>query len=219
MGEKSDLAREKILSEFYHLLCRQGYKHSSLRQLSDICGMSTGHINFYFKKKEELAIGVLDIYLARSYAIISEYGCLSKDELTLFLLHQALLCYLTDKRKTTYRIISEFIDNKEFLAWRAQQAYSYARPALHAVGFTTSDNDLKDACVGAIYGIYAISHKRYTERLPFDYQRSFRLFMRILFAQIGFTQADAYIEKTLQLFEGLDKEALIEQFNFMFHYE
>lgn len=219
MGEKSNLAREKILSEFYHLVCRQGYKQSSLRQLGDICEMSTGHINFYFKKKDKLAIAISEVHLTRAYAIINEHYDIHEDEFTLFLLHHILLFYLTSKRKITHRIVSELHDNKEFMFWRAKIIYSYVKSALHKIEFFADNNDIMDACVSSAYGIYALLHKYYIDKQSFDYQRVFRIFMQMLFVQIGFTQIDAYLERALRLFAGLDKDELLAQFKFIFHYE
>ncbi len=209
MGEKSDLARKKILDEFHYLICRQGYKQISLRQLGDICGMSTGHINFYFKKKEDLMIAICENYFVKAYSIIDD---VKSDNFTKFFLHQLLLCYLTSLRKPTYKFASEIAENGFLITWRAKKTYEYALPALRSVNIKESDDLIYDACLIAISSMYAIIRKNYNNKKDLKYERVFFIFTKSFFTQINFHESDKYIENVLNIFSSLDKNSLFKKF-------
>ncbi len=211
--DRSDAARKKILNEFYKLACIYGYKRTSMRQLSDACGMSKGHINFYFKKKEDLMIALCERYHIAADATISGCKSIPDDAVIKFLLHQLLLCYLINEKKYALRFVSEMSENSIFLVWRAKILFGYVISMLDKQKMTMRKEDIFDACLVSISGFYAILHRYYVNKIFLDYKKMLCIFTRTLFIHIDMQQIDEYIDGSLQIFEQLDKKLLHSVFD------
>jgi len=63
-GEKSERSREAILQAALRLFSRQGYRGTSIREIADGAGLSTGNVYHHFADKEALFTTLLDQYWA-----------------------------------------------------------------------------------------------------------------------------------------------------------
>lgn len=211
--EKSDAVRKRILNEFYKLACVYGYKQTSMRQLSDACGMSKGHINFYFKKKEDLMIALCDKYHIAAERTISGCKNIPDDAVIKFLLYKLLLCYLINEKKHALHFISEMAENSIFLVWRSRSLLGYVTSMIDKKETAISKEDAFDACLISISGFYSILHKYYDNKIYIDYKKMFRIFVKTLFVHMDVHNADMYMDDALQIFTNLDKDLLHSEFD------
>ena len=211
--KKSNSVRKKILNEFYKLAYDHGYKRTSMRQLSDACGMSKGHINFYFKKKEDLMIALCEKYHFAAETTISSCVNVPGDAILKFLLHQMMLCYFVSEKKNALRFLSEMSESSVFIVWRANALSVYLISMLTKENITVDKNNIFDACLVSISGIYAIMHRQHVKKIHLDYQKMFILFAKIIFACININNIDVYIENALRIFADFDKDILQSRFD------
>jgi AcrR family transcriptional regulator len=51
--------RERILQAAFTVLSRQGYEHTSIKDISEEAGVAQGLVHYYFKSKQQLVLAVL----------------------------------------------------------------------------------------------------------------------------------------------------------------
>ncbi len=215
MGKKSDLVRKKIINEFYRLICEQGYNKTTLRQLANVCGISRGHIAFYFKKKEDLMLVIIQNYFLQAYTIIAEDRGVLQDELDIFLLHQLFLHYLNDQRGTVDQLNTAMSEYSQGLDYLVEGAYELVYSALEKIGHPVNKDDVLDSCLFSTFGVYEIIRKDFNNN-QFDYRKYFTKYAKVLFIQLHFQCGNCYINRALQQFEELDKRDLLARFQFHF---
>jgi AcrR family transcriptional regulator len=52
-------SRQKILQAAFSVLSRQGYEHTSIKDISEAAGVAQGLVHYYFKSKQQLVLAVL----------------------------------------------------------------------------------------------------------------------------------------------------------------
>lgn len=212
MSKKSDQVRAKILKEFYRLIRNKGYDETSLRELGEICDMSKGHINFYFKRKEDIMIAVIEKLYAISYTAINEYEEIPDDPLLRIFLRHLFLQYLSSERQGTYSLVASMSKNNVFLNWYALNASDQDYDAFTKSEIPINKQALDDALVFSMYGLFGFISKNYGEQVKLDYEKAFTLFMKSFLNQIDSPQLIPYIDKTLSVFNALDKSHLVAEF-------
>lgn len=50
----SAVMKQKIIQKSEQLFRKQGFSHTSMRQIADACGIALGNLNYYYPKKEDL---------------------------------------------------------------------------------------------------------------------------------------------------------------------
>lgn len=60
--ERSQRSRAQILDAALALFSHQGYRTTSMREIADRAGVSTGNVYHHFKDKESIFLSLLDIY-------------------------------------------------------------------------------------------------------------------------------------------------------------
>ncbi len=60
--ERSQRSRTQILDAALALFSHQGYRATSMREIADKAGISTGNVYHHFKDKESIFLGLLDVY-------------------------------------------------------------------------------------------------------------------------------------------------------------
>ena len=60
--ERSQKSRAQILDAALALFSHQGYRATSMREIADRAGVSTGNVYHHFKDKEAIFLGLLDVY-------------------------------------------------------------------------------------------------------------------------------------------------------------
>lgn len=60
--ERSKRSRTQILNAALELFSHQGYRATSMREIADRAGLSTGNVYHHFKDKEAIFLTLLDIY-------------------------------------------------------------------------------------------------------------------------------------------------------------
>lgn len=201
--KKSDYTKNKILHEFYKLFRKNGYKLSSLRQLSYACDMSMGHISFYFKKKEDLVITLCDDYHNAVYAVISEFF-INSEEIEKFLLYHILLSYFMTNYEYIFRFVSDVSHDSVFTMWRAKSLHQHVSKLFTQEYICMNNEDIFNACISSSSGVYSVMHAYYQNSKSIYYEKIFTMFMNILFSQIYFERIDEYIQNTIRHFSTLD---------------
>lgn len=210
MGEKGNAAREKIIYEFRKLVLEQGYNNTTLRQLSNACGMSQGHLAFYFKKKEEIMIAHISRFVYQAQSVLNKCESLNDDDFLHFSALPLFCLYVTSRRKEVYSYMAEMSQNNIYLNWRIGFTYDAAMPVFVEKGIC-NQNDLLKAAIVSTYGLYGLIHQCYSSEEALDYISYFIVHMKGFFAQIGFAQGDLYIDKAVKVFVSLDIEDLMSQ--------
>jgi AcrR family transcriptional regulator len=60
--ERSQRSRTQILDAALALFSHQGYRATSMREIAERAGVSTGNVYHHFKEKEAIFLALLDIY-------------------------------------------------------------------------------------------------------------------------------------------------------------
>ncbi len=60
MGSKGEATKNKIITTARRLFKYQGYKNTSIEDISRVSGVKRGNLYFYFKSKEELAYAAIE---------------------------------------------------------------------------------------------------------------------------------------------------------------
>ncbi len=209
--KKSELVREKISNEFYKLICKQGYHKTSMRQLSEACGISKGHIGFYYGKKEDIMVSICKIQLSKAYKLISLCAEIPDDKLLKLLNYIIFVFYMVSKRKVIYRLVSDMSTNNEFLKWRTETFCKYLYEAYLERGVETDVDELSNLCTFFVYGTYGYIHEEYIRGNIINYCNSFSMFIRTLIMHLDPLESLDYINKALRIFETLEIEKLVSQ--------
>ncbi len=182
-----------------------------MRQLSEECKMSLGHIGFYFGKKEDIMISICKIQLAKAYNVINECQDIPDEKLLKLLIYLIFTFYMVDRRNIVYRLVSDMSSNNEFLKWRTCVICEYLQEAYREYGIYINCKELSNVCSFFMHGMYGYIHEEYTCGNTVDYKKGFMLFIKTLLVHFDSAQCNRYIEKSLQLFERLNKEKLVSQ--------
>ncbi len=209
MGEKRDEARIKILQQFFYLAKKQGLNKTTIRQLGSNCGMSPGHIRFYFPKKEELTWSIYLNFCHKINIIISKIN-LPNNPLLEFFFSQLLKFYFTYERRDIFRVYAESSEDSAYKKKRIEKSFEETKVIFQKIGLHADDDAILIGSVCAIQSLYGLANILHIYDSSLDYKQVLDIFINLLFIQIPFPEKESYIEKTLQLFEQQDKKHLLE---------
>jgi AcrR family transcriptional regulator len=82
MGAKGEVTKDKIVKAARHLFKYQGYKHTTIDDISEASGVTHGNLYFYFKSKEKLALAAIDDALKREFPFLDRIMGEESDPLT-----------------------------------------------------------------------------------------------------------------------------------------
>lgn len=72
MGVKGEKTRENIIKTARHLFRHQGYKNTTIEDISAASGVQRGNLYFYFQSKEELAQAVIEDARQKEFPFIQK---------------------------------------------------------------------------------------------------------------------------------------------------
>ncbi len=61
--DKNTINKRRIINDSIHVMYLKGYNSTSVKELADAAGIPKGSFYYYFKSKEEYAVGALDFYM------------------------------------------------------------------------------------------------------------------------------------------------------------
>ncbi len=70
MGARGEATKGKVITAARYLFKYQGYKNTTIDDISEVSGVRRGNLYFYFKSKEELAFAVIDDALKREFPFL-----------------------------------------------------------------------------------------------------------------------------------------------------
>ncbi len=206
MGKKGEEARQRIIHEFDRYIRVSGYKNATIPRLSEACGMSCGHIYFYFPKKEELLKETVRNFFIHTQQVLNSHIPLPEDEMLRFFMHYLFTCYITGRSHAMNRLVAELSGYVTIIDQRAVQMYQEAIPLLQAFGDSDS---VYAGCAGATYLRYTMTRAWRINRQPYCYEIMFNMLLRALFAQLSFPEAEHYRTEALDRFDRADKNAMM----------
>lgn len=207
---KSQLLRAKILHEFNDLIYENGYNNTTLRQLAERCGISRGHLYFYFKKKEELQTALSEDLYGKIQLILDNMLTTEDDALKRFLILHLMVNYLFSEKQELYRISAECAEHIEIMDGKASLTCKALYKSFKDIGISFEMDVLKPACACAVSGEYAYIRCLYQNGKPLDYLALFHLFAEILFHQLQFAKGSTYIGDCITWFQNQDQGRLMQ---------
>src|SRR4030042_5862164 len=82
MRARGRATKHKVVKAARHLFKYQGYKNTTIEDISEASGVKRGNLYFYFKSKEELAFAVIDDALKREFPFLDRIMGEGSDPLT-----------------------------------------------------------------------------------------------------------------------------------------
>lgn len=70
LSTRSEMRRHQVLEAAADCFCHNGFRGTSMSEISGCAGMSTGHIYYYFKSKEAIVEAIVERYLQNDLALI-----------------------------------------------------------------------------------------------------------------------------------------------------
>lgn len=206
MTQRSQQAQTKIMQAFSRLLVQQGYSRTTMRQLALACSMSRGHIAFYYKRKDDLLLALIDFFSHRTDAMAA--GSAPQDAGARFFLRYLLQYYLIAQTPAAYHVMAELSDRAAYLDKRVERAYTGLLEVLAPLEVPVSKPEVFIGCLCAIRSIYPLAKYWLHTKKALNYQRLFQIFCDALVTQSGIACLAGYGHEAIRIFETYDKTAL-----------
>ena len=210
--------RESILKEFERLLGESGYNKTTIQQIANNCGISKGHITFYFKKKEDILSALFKNFSAR-LSIIENDLRLEESPIEEFFVIQLFTFYILENKDDYYKKISELSVVTKHLDDRVEAFYRYISNAMEKVGSNFEPDLLETVCVSMVYTLYGIIGHRSRKSCKIEHIELFNATANCFFMFDSFKNIDQYKERALNIFNSLNREKLLERYNVLFGYD
>lgn len=217
-NKQNSQVRAKILEEFEQILNEFGYKKTTIQKIADACGISKGHITFYFKKKEDLLPALFENFFAR-VSIIMDKMKLEENPMVLFFIRQLFVFYILEKKEDYYRKVSELSESTRHLEYRIERFYNNVSSIMKEMDIKFDSRLLKDTCVSLSYSIYGLINYWYQNSYKIDHIYFFDFLSNGFLAQGNLKNLKQYKEKALKIFESQDKEQLLKMYNTLSEYD
>ncbi len=212
MIENTQNAKQKILQEFYSLYSINGYNKTTLTQLSKNCEMSLGHIGFYFKKKEQIVIAVINDLLSNFFMMLKEFFDVPDEPLPNMFFQLLSFSYACNQDDTLYMQMSEVVENIALLDEMIRLFHRLFQSVIRKLKYPVDELDIWTASNCSISSFYIMVWRSYHARLPLNYYRIFNLTCDILCTQIDVPEIRIFRQKSLECFENIDKDLLVQKF-------
>lgn len=211
MKQKSEITRRKIEREFFLLLRKHGYEKTTFTDLSVTCGMSKGHICFYYKRKEDLLWACAKNFFNNVQTTLNSFICLPDDSVLKFFSEQLLSFFVTSNIIDANKTIAELVESFNYAKHKSIMNYDYLCLALNKMAIEVN-GDILLGCISATHSAHAILHNWITNCMPVDFRKLFVIFSDTLFLHFTFADAHAYAERALQLFDEQNPALLAAAF-------
>ncbi|NLW78207.1 MAG: TetR/AcrR family transcriptional regulator [Ruminococcaceae bacterium] len=208
MTSKSQQAQVKILAHFSRLCIEQGYSKTTMRQLAEACGMSRGHIAFYYKRKDDLLLALIDAFSAQVDALVAGAGDTVPDPATRFFLRHLVQYYLVSVTSEAYQVMAELADRPDYLDSRVERAYGGLLAATAAGQKPEVQEDVFVGCLCAIRSIYPLVKYWRAKGWRFNHLRLFQVFCDALVTQSGLEGLEHCRCEALRWFDDIGTDAL-----------
>lgn len=215
---KNNQVRAKILEEFERFLNEFGYKKTTIQKIADACGISKGHITFYFKKKEDLLPALFENFFARISIIMDEMK-LEEKPIVLFFIKQLFIFYILEKKEDYYKKVSELSEIVRHLEYRADGFYNNFSDIMKEMDIKFDSHLLRNACISLSFTIYGLVGYWHRNSYKIDYIYFFNFLSNGFLAQGNFKNLKQYKEKALEIFGNQDKEELLQRYNSLSEYD
>lgn len=214
MAKKSEAIRKMILQNFRQLVKEEGYSHTTMRQLSERCGMSQGHINFYFKKKKDLIIALKQPFLLAIEQLAADYMPSSKKDPISGLFNYMLMEHFIICRIENFtQLIKDLYCDADVLEEAAYLLYTKAKKALSDGHIAYDAYTLSLSCACAAHISYDLVYLMGQNQENIDYTFIFTTYAKTLFMHIDLPDLNRHIQNTLDELKQLDSEAILNAYD------
>lgn len=212
LSEKAKITRAAILKEFNNQLYRNGYKNTTLKSICDGLDISTGHLYYYFKKKEELYVNLFRDFISKIYIIFNNFIGINIDELKKTLLIDRFARFMNLNVAELKNIRGEIVDYSSIITETAMMFSDFYINGLKDSGFSFDDETVVIGQQVAVAGEHALQKLSGDGKLPEQDDGYYSdLEIKIFFDTINFPrdEAEYYITVSRKLFDMLDKDFLV----------
>ena len=210
--------RGEILKNFERFLGERGYKETTIQQIADVCGISKGHITFYFRKKEDFLPALFANYYARIEITMNKIK-LKENPMVLFFMKQLFNFYILEKKEDYYRKVSELSEVTMHLDARAEKIYNDISSGMKKMDIQFDPHLLETSSVSLSYAVNGLVGYWYRKEYPMDHMYFFDFFSNFFLCQGNFGELKQYKEKALKIFKELDKEKLLQIYDSLSEYD
>lgn len=212
LSEKATITRAAILREFNDQIYRNGYKNTTLKGICDALEISTGHLYYYFKKKEDLYINLFRDFVGKITIIFDSHFDAGVDALMKTLLIDRFARFMNLNIPELKVIRTEIVDSMNIITETASMFTDIYADGLKHTGHT---HDRQTVLIGqqfAVSGEYALQklafEKKFAEMTDDQYSD---LGITVFFKTIDFPmeKADAYRTASQRIFSALNKNMLV----------
>ncbi|GAA0711408.1 hypothetical protein GCM10008904_23790 [Paraclostridium ghonii] len=105
--EQKDDIRNTIIKEASKLFIEQGYTHTTIRQIAQVCNLGRGHLYYYFKKKEDIVLYLYKNLIEKIYSHIKRSSSESIDPLLSYAITQYIYIKTIATNQSLFRVYIE----------------------------------------------------------------------------------------------------------------
>lgn len=138
---------QKIAKEFFRQIFQNGYKATTLAGVSRALNISTGHLSYYFPKKQDLVAELTNLALHKYFLILRETLPFLDTESMQFLLSVEYCMFVVSTQDSTIRTTYFSTHQIPTLTLTPDTVAAYKK-ALFALGRDVTDNEIKIAHSG-----------------------------------------------------------------------
>jgi len=214
MSEKAKTTRAAILKEFNNQLYKYGYKNTTLKSICDGLNISTGHLYYYFKKKEDLYINLFRDFISKIYIIFNNFIGINIDELEKTLLIDRFARFMNLNITELKNVRYEIVNCISIITDTALLFSDYYINALKESGFFYDDQTVIIGQQVVVAGEHTLQKLSLDGKLPEKEDGYYSdLVIKLFFSTIDFPKekAEYYITRSRELFEMLDKDFLVKK--------
>lgn len=212
LSEKATITRAAILREFNDQIYRNGYKNTTLKGICDALEISTGHLYYYYKKKEDLYINLFRDFIGKITLIFNSHFEAGMDTLMKTLLIDRFARFMNLNIPELRAIRTEIVDSMNIIT---ETASMFADIYVDGLKRSGHPHDRQAVLIGqqfAVSGEHALQKLDFEGKLAemSDEQYS-DLGIMVFFKTIDFPKekANEYLTASKSIFSALDKDMLV----------
>lgn len=212
MNIKAITTRASILKEFDREIYLKGYNRTTLKSICDNLGISTGHLYYYFKKKDDLYISLFRDFILKVFFIINKHMNISIDELEKTLVADRFTRFMNMNIPELKVVHNEIVNISNIISGTAQLFSDFYIKGLKSVGFDFDYQTVVTAQQAAIGSEYAVKKLGIENIIPehddeYYSDMAFKVFFSFL--DVPADIAQQYIEHSREVHKILDRDYMV----------
>lgn len=205
MANEQTTNRELICRAAYSLFLNEGYQETSYSKIANLSGIGRPLVQYYFPKKEELALSFIDRLMETANRLLVDSGQASNlPEVFLGQFGQIYYSFML-RNSQTKRLMLDFLRDRELSSRTIDSNIRYSLSFLD--GGEELGSSLIEASIKATGGVYELLYCLLKEDLPVD---AISIAQQTTAALLVFSTDATYAEATSRLQEEALDAATID---------